>query len=75
MKHCPNCGGEAVELKDNKLMCLACNVTVQIEVDGSAKPVDTDPLDKIQERIAALESKETAEHEDEGTDCIPQIVR
>ena len=75
MKHCPNCGGEAVELPGNRLMCAVCNVTLKVEPDGTAKPVDTDPLGKINERITALESQEKTENpEDEGIDCIPQII-
>ncbi len=74
MKHCPNCGKEAVELPGNKIMCAGCNVTFEVKPDGVVTPVDTDPIGKIHERLTALETQEKTV-EDEGTDCIPQIVR
>ncbi len=58
-KHCPNCGGEVQELKDNRVLCVPCNSVYKIEVDGTAKVVDSDPLDKIHKRLDALEVKVT----------------
>jgi len=58
-KHCPNCGGEAEELKDSRLLCVKCNAVYKVEADGTAKVVDADPLDKIHKRIDALEQKVT----------------
>ncbi len=54
VKHCPNCGGTNTEqLPGDRLLCIDCNVTYKIELDGSAKPVDTDPLGKIIDKVHA----------------------
>jgi len=58
-KLCPNCGGPLEQLKDGRFLCIADNVMFKIEEDGSARPIDTDPLGKIYRRIDELEKKIT----------------
>jgi uncharacterized Zn finger protein (UPF0148 family) len=83
LKHCPSCGSDkAIALKDGRIMCPACNVTFKIEEDGSSKPVDLDPLDKLHKKImdevdqkltgqaqrAAAAGEETNQESDEEQD-------
>jgi uncharacterized Zn finger protein (UPF0148 family) len=58
---CPNCGSEAIELKGKRLFCADCNVVYLLQEDGSAKPVDTDPLGKVTEKILAEVDKKIDE--------------
>ncbi len=58
-KYCPNCGVAAEELKDNRILCVPCNAVYKVEADGTARVIDSDPLNKIHKRIDALELKVT----------------
>jgi len=51
LKNCPSCGGDKVSVKGNKLTCITCNVTYDINVDGSAKAIDLDPLKKLKDEV------------------------
>lgn len=59
--NCPNCGSDAIELKGKRLFCTDCNVVYLLQEDGSAKPVDTDPLGKVTQKILAEVDKKIDE--------------
>ncbi len=51
IKFCPNCGKSDIHAGNGKIICFHCNTAFKIEADGSAKVIDTDPLEKISKRV------------------------
>ena len=57
IKHCTSCGSDQIEVAGNKYLCRICNIVYEV-TDTGTKVLDTNPLDKIEQRLANVERKQ-----------------
>ena len=57
IKHCTSCGSDQIVVAGNKFLCRVCNIVYEV-TDTGTKVLDTNPLDKIEQRLANVEKKQ-----------------